>query len=446
MYDVLVPDIEPLLTDLLADMSADSLALLLGAGLSMAPPSTVPSAWDLAQQVAQEYQKRVGQDLPNDVSGDLEKLADWFYDKAQLELQFVDQLVHWPPFRGEPNPAHVAVADFLITGAAQAGVTTNVDWLVERAAERLGELDFRTAIDVQEATKACRHRPYVKLHGCVVRDRRRTIWTRRQLAHESEQTRIELLREWLTLALQNKTLVVVGFWSDWGYLNEALESAVVTAEPQRVVVVDLAPADVLEKKAPALWKWANGPKVKFAHVQVSGVEFLRRLRARFIQQFLGQLWNDSGTTYQDVFKTAPTAKPDLSTLSDDELHLLRRDACGARRDEALRTKRPEPHQRMVGAAHLWLASNGAVLNGPFFVCAGKRARVIDGAGQTLSQVRRTHLQSVAEISDVVICAGAIDDGGVPEDIVRGGAAPTITRQGVGGHWVTLNGARVVLGV
>ena len=96
-----------LLTDLLADINGDSLVMLLGAGLSMAPPSAVPSAYALRAAGLREYHRRVGKELPPEITVDLEKMADWFYAKAQLESQFqIDQLVEWQPLRGAQPRSH----------------------------------------------------------------------------------------------------------------------------------------------------------------------------------------------------------------------------------------------------------------------------------------------------------------------------------------------------
>ena len=127
----------------------------------------------------------------------------------------------------------------------------------------------------------------------------------------------------------------------------------------------------------------------------------------------GTAVGSAAATYQDIFKAPPDATPKTDQLSDDELHMLRQDTCGVHRTEALRTKRPEPHMRQAGATQLWLAHKGAPLNGPYFVLGGKQVRVIDGAGQTLNQLKRKHLTGVAESADMVICAGAFDDGRGP---------------------------------
>ena len=62
--------------------------------------------------------------------------------------------------------------------------------------------------------------PLIKFHGCLTR-KRETLWTQAQLADPPIADRIHSCSEWMRLQLPNKDLVVIGFWTDWGYLNRA---------------------------------------------------------------------------------------------------------------------------------------------------------------------------------------------------------------------------------
>jgi hypothetical protein len=59
---------------LLASIHSNRLVILCGAGLSMAPPSNLPSAARLAQNCADRYHEITGQLLDDDLRTDLEKL------------------------------------------------------------------------------------------------------------------------------------------------------------------------------------------------------------------------------------------------------------------------------------------------------------------------------------------------------------------------------------
>lgn len=58
--------------------------------------------------------------------------------------------------------------------------------------------------------------------------------------------------------LRQKDLLVVGFWSDWAYLNILLGTVLDGLAPLSVTVIDLADAAALQAKAPDLWALADG--------------------------------------------------------------------------------------------------------------------------------------------------------------------------------------------
>ena len=70
--------------------------------------------------------------------------------------------------------------------------------------------------------------------------------------------------------LRQKDLLVVGFWSDWEYLNAVIGAALIDVQPLSVTVIDLSPTNALEQKAPQLWEIAHAENVTFEHVQESG--------------------------------------------------------------------------------------------------------------------------------------------------------------------------------
>ncbi|WP_204307208.1 hypothetical protein, partial [Enterobacter hormaechei] len=69
-------------------------------------------------------------------------------------------------------------------------------------------------------------------------------------------------------------------------LNTVLAEALTGVAPLSVTLVDLAPEDVLQAKAPELWTLANSENVRFTHVQRSGAEVLDELRRAFSQAYL----------------------------------------------------------------------------------------------------------------------------------------------------------------
>jgi len=86
----------------------------------------------------------------------------------------------WALFKSQPNLGHEAIADFLGCGAIREAVTTNLDRLVENAADNLGEPLFRAIADVPGLGDTPEHRPYLKVYGCMERSPTATIWYKEQ--------------------------------------------------------------------------------------------------------------------------------------------------------------------------------------------------------------------------------------------------------------------------
>jgi len=119
---------------LLQSIQLNRLVLICGAGLSMSAPTSLPSAARLATQCSDRYDSYALPDkLPATARNDLEQLTEFMFRKGEQNF-FIRKLVDWAPFRGAPNRGHLAVADLLTCGAAEIGVTTNYDDLIEQGA------------------------------------------------------------------------------------------------------------------------------------------------------------------------------------------------------------------------------------------------------------------------------------------------------------------------
>lgn len=441
---------EELASRLLTSIETDRLVTFCGAGLSMAPPSLVPSAQELARSCSAKYEDITGSTIPPELRENTESLAEFFWARGDLKSLFIRQLVPWALFKRNPNPGHFAIADFLACGVFEFGLTTNVDSLVEIAANALGQSNFQPSLDGNEATLTHHdHNPFLKLHGCCVRDQGNTLWCSSQLNVAPLRDRIASSKGWLQGYLLNRDLLVIGFWSDWAYLNHVLEDCVNTIEPNLVVLVDPDEATNLVIKAPNLWNWASNGNVNFIHVRESGTDFLDELRRRFSRRYLERLAEASKPTYMGMTGT-PFADPVRFTgaATAEELYALRIDFSGKKGSNVPRTKRPDPSMHQLGAYHLLLMANRAVLEGSIYVINGKRIRLVHGAGELLSSVKSRFSEEPpppVEL-DLVICVGAIDDGGAPVNVVREQGQANIIRGGISGEWSTLEQARQHLGI
>ncbi len=99
--------------------------MVCGAGLSMAAPSNLPSARAIAENCFDKYRLESDPNCDLALREDLEALAEHFAGLNTLKSVFIEHLVPWPDFVRPANVGHAAIADFLITRAAVAGISSN---------------------------------------------------------------------------------------------------------------------------------------------------------------------------------------------------------------------------------------------------------------------------------------------------------------------------------
>lgn len=433
-------------TRLLASMDAGRLVILCGAGLSMAPPSRLPSARQVAEMCFDAYQARVDPHIDPALRHNLEALAEYFVELNTLKSQFIENLVPWKEFERPPNPGHAAIADFLITKAVVAGLSSNYDKLIERRAWDYGA-DFRGALDGDQAIACARDQaPLLKFHGCAHIDRGQTVWAPSQLHDPIVVERISKSTVWMAANLRQKDLLVVGFWSDWDYLNAIIGSAMQGLDPLSVTVIDLSGAADLQSKAPDLWALAHQANVTFEHVQESGADALDELRKAFSENYLRQVLVAGRTAFE-----AATGMPcdpawlNVPSLDTESLYDWRRDVEGVPAGRPAMTSRPR-NGEALGYFHLLLRRAGAAPESRGYSLAGRRIRVINGAESVLSSVAARFVEApAASLADVFVAVGATDLG-LPAHVLRSGSPGSVMRPAVLGEWLTLEQARAALGV
>jgi hypothetical protein len=407
----------------------------------MAAPSSLPSANELTQECAVRYQAKFGMPIPEEHAGNLNAMAKFFFDNHELVQVFIYQVVNWSRFRRNPNPGHLALADFLESKAAVAVITTNYDCLIERGAEYLGDADFEAVIDGREVNLPREHSPLLKTHGCWQKDRKNTIWCAEQLAHSPVKERVEHSVTWMKAALPQRDIVVIGFWSDWPHLANVLEAVVSDIEPRMAVIVDLQTPEQLREKAPALWDWVNQPNVDFAHLQMSAADFLDELRRSYSEVMLNKLLADARPVYEGYL--GPLANtPQMSLgLSAEDLYQFRRSLSGIPTTQPVKVKRHDASMRLAGAAVILLKLHGATEDSGAFRLHGERIRVIRGTDMLSAERARFDGEPPDPIGyDLTICGGAHEDGGVPAHLVRSGDIVGIVRSRPKEDWVTLQQA------
>ena len=407
----------------------------------MAEPSNLPSAQAVAAVCFDRYKENVDPNVSSELRDDLNGMADHVLGLGQLESVWIRKLVPWEEFLRRPNGGHAAIADFLIVRATVAALSGNYDCLIEQSGRGYG-FDFEAAIDGDQATiQASKQGPLLKLHGCSQIARSSTIWTESQLMDEITKERLTNIETWMASNLRQKDLLIVGFWTDWSYLNGVLEEAVKGVSPVSVTVIDPCESDELAKKAPVLWSIAHAPQVVFEHIRISGVDALEDLRRAFSRMYLSKVISAG----KSVMEQESGEDVDPTWLQVDEedneaLYEWRRDVEGKPRSQAA-TKIEPTNADQIGFFHLLLLRAGGERSTRGYVLAGQTVRVVNGAGLFLSQMRASFAEAPAlEEEDVVVAVGAMDVG-LPSNVVRQGNPRHIVRPESGARWLDFESAR-----
>jgi len=420
------------------------LALLCGAGLSMAPPSSLPGAAALAAKAKQIYDAQYGHGRDPLPAGVAEQ-AEFFFRRGELATVYFRRLIDPNAFAGQPNPGHHAIADLLLVRGIQTAVTTNVDTLIETAGQLLlGHVGI--GIDGRGvAALAPDIAPLLKIHGCRTCDPDHMVWAPGQIEVEPVAGRIRSSEQWLTVRLLDRDLLIVGYWTDWDYLNNVLERTLGAIRPARVVVVDRDPGK-LAIKAPALYALGQRATGAFHYVSASGSDFLERLRLEFSKSFVRQVLHAGANAYQE--QTGVAALPawtEPADLDNEMLWRVRRDLEGRTPDQPALDRKP-PDEALLGLTLLQLRAGGAVADGSYWSLHGRRVRVVRALNQPLHRVKVAFERETAPTvaPEIIIAVGA-EAQMVPSNIVRGETSPTIAR-GDASKWMTRSEAVQELGL
>jgi hypothetical protein len=427
---------------LLGAIETDSLMFLCGAGLSIPSPSNLLPAAEISKRC---YDRWVATEpLDPALKHDIERLANHFH--ARNDFKIFHGLIPWNDLVGTPNKGHAAIADLLITRGARAALSANIDCLIESWAQDL-KFDMRGALTGQEASTFNTTNPLIKFHGCLRLDRENTVWTHGQLAQSPVIERVSTCSSWMNLNLPDKHLVVVGFWTDWRYLNDVIANAFEINNARCVTIIDPSPANDLQTKAPNLWAKLTSLSNRFEHVQASGADALDDLRTAYSRAWTKKFYALGRPLIEATGgPLPPAATPD--GLTGEDLYNLRRDAEGVPYNRAATCKAPAQHAAQAARIHMILLNAGAIKQGSWLQHGGKSIRIVNGAGRWLAQVREEYKEpAVIPQSDIVVCAAA-DDLGVPARLIPSGRGASMIRPSSGGgaRWLTLEQARVELNV
>ena len=417
---------------------AERLALLCGAGLSMAPPSSIPSAAELAASAKRKYDAYFGPDRPP-LPESIDDQAQFFFDRGELSTVYLRTYVDSHAFSSTPNPGHYAIADLLLVRGISTAVSTNVDSLIEVSGSMLyGQIAVGVSRDEVARVPPAKS-PLLKVHGCWSRPDG-TIWATDQIRHEPFASRVNKCSQWLEMRLLDRDLLIVGYSTDWNYLNQVLESAIGAVSPSRVIVVDPCDHETFADKAPMLFQLGRRASTEFCHVRCSGDQFLSDLRVKFSQIFVRRVLGAGRDAYVDVAGQEPDPKW-LEPTSDDPnvLWQARRDLEGCQPHEPATSRNP-PAEPLIGLTILQLRARGATPVGYCWNIDGRMIRILRAANRLLHEVEATYSRETppAIAPNVVVAVGA-EAVSLPTSVARGSRSDSIVR-GSSPRWLTRDDA------
>ena len=324
-------------------------------------------------------------------------------------------------------------------------VSTNVDTLIETAGNMIfGQVGAGVSRS-QMAALPNDVSPLLKIHGCWS-DPAGTIWAPGQVAVEPLKKRTEESAQWLTNRLLNRDVVIVGYWTDWDYLNKVLEMSLGTVSPSRVIVVDPCDTASFSAKAPALFALGQRASHEFCHVQSSGDAFLNKLRVEFSRAFIRRVLFAGGASYTQQSGNDPD-NAWLEPISTDAetLWRIRRDLEGRNPNEPAKASVPV-EEPLLGMTILQLQARGATPDGSFWNLGGQRVRVLRAANRALHEVEAAFARETAPVvaPEFVIAVGA-EALPLPPSFARGSGTGSIAR-GAAGRWLSRADAVLELGI
>ncbi|EMO7187723.1 hypothetical protein JHE03_11675 [Pluralibacter gergoviae] len=295
-------------------MNTGRLLVVCGAGFSMAPPSSLPSAKTVAERCLDKYRPESDPQCDIGLRDNLEALAEQFVGLNTLQSVFIEHLVSWTSFVRPSNTGHAAITDFLITRDALAGISSNYYMLIKRRTWDYGA-DFRGSLDGDEtsADTVCQT-PLLKFHSCAHRECPSTVWAPSQLDDPSISERIARSKVWMAANIRQKDVLVVGFWSDWEYLNAVIGEALIDVQQLSVTVINLSPTNALERKTPQLWQIAHAQNVTFEHVQKSDIATLDELERAFSSIYFRQMLSAGRTAFEQATQGGRRVYIELGSL------------------------------------------------------------------------------------------------------------------------------------
>ncbi len=292
---------------LLATLNRGGLVPFVGAGISMARPTSLPSADSLAHALVEDGYGQEGDDL--------EQLAEWCWEQGD-PLMFARALPSADWRARQPNDCHLVLAELAAERLVTEILTTNWDTMLEVALNRSGVphqcVEKPNALAAAGGSIAAR---VIKLHGCI--DSPETIRARRSDV-DSEEWVADWAESVFAVNLRSKSVLFAGYSGASRATTRTIER--ISAEASRSQLdwmVGLTPLEeAVTHERTARLVAALGAD-QGGYVNMDALEFFRQLRQEIYPLLLARPRQRATSLLEALL--APTKVPAEAVMSRMQL-------------------------------------------------------------------------------------------------------------------------------
>jgi hypothetical protein len=433
---------------LVVTLNSGGLVPFVGAGVSMAAPTSLPSAGVLASELVERGYGQEGDDL--------EQVAEWCWEHGD-PLWFAKALPTADWHARQPNDCHMVVAELAAEQLIVEILTTNWDTMIEVALNRCGVPYKRIEQPADLAAAGGPAIQVIKLHGGI--DTLNTIRARKSEV-DSEGWAEEWAGSVFAVQLRSKSVLFAGYSGASRATTRTMER--ISAEASRSQpdwMVGRAPPDqVITQERTARLLEALGPG-HGGYINMDALDFFRQLRQEVYPLLLARPKQHATTLLDSLLRPTDVAVDDV-VLVVRQVSNSWKDAGQRSGQEALRQAVGAtsalayvpivPNAREIGEYWAWVAmvtwAGAATFNGstlqaeaagaggdgtqvvPVF-CRPGGARRQAAAEALLDLTQTTASPSKAYIGIVVGGTGPFKAPTMTFSVSRGTPAPDVVRGG-----------------
>lgn len=322
------------------------LVILAGAGLSMAIPTEMDGGAEVAARVIGEIKTQMA-DFP-DSSDPGQVYDEMVRRRGQPGIQTFVDVVQQVGIANYPvNVGHTAIIKLYLEGVIDQVYSLNVDPHLEHCSYNVilpsGWHDTQNLEGTARTHPMCFRYglnavvppgklPWLqKVHGCMLLDPLKTIWSAALLALETWPADAAWAQAGFEGCIQNRSVVIVGCGYPVSYVNRSIQRGKqhsAAPPPSYLVCIDTFD-DYSTNKNPALVHAAGVPQANY--LQQSATQFLPELHAEFCKRVLSTIRGEISAKWDSISNASvpgslfPTRRPAIDQAVGEVMELMKSD-------------------------------------------------------------------------------------------------------------------------